>query len=304
MRFITIIISLLISVILSPTIWAEEESVEELQQDVAKLEIGVAALSGKALGKNIYKMACMSCHGRRGDGNGPGAQGFEPLPRNFTSGTFEWRTTISGELPSDADLERTVRLGAPGTEMVAWGDILSKEERMAVVQYIKTFSSLFADPELQPAEDAFIIVPEDRPFETSPETIVAGKEIYIKQECDKCHGTSGRGDGPSSDTLEDDYKRPIRPFDFTTGLFRAGGGDRDIYRTISTGLSGTPMPGFADEIEEENRWKLVDYIKCFERERGILYYLFGENPSHVFPVEPTYLSDERRAMCKKVLSGS
>jgi mono/diheme cytochrome c family protein len=42
-------------------------------------------------------------------------------------------------LPSDADLEETIRRGRPGTGMPAW-DGLSAEDMYAVIQYLKTFS--------------------------------------------------------------------------------------------------------------------------------------------------------------------
>jgi cytochrome c oxidase cbb3-type subunit I/II len=34
----------------------------------------------------------------------------------------------------------------------------------------------------------------------------------------------------------------------------------DIYRTISTGLSGTPMPSFHDSFPDADRWALAYYI--------------------------------------------
>jgi cytochrome c oxidase cbb3-type subunit 2 len=34
----------------------------------------------------------------------------------------------------------------------------------------------------------------------------------------------------------------------------------DIYRTITTGLSGTPMPAFKDAFPDDDRWALAYYI--------------------------------------------
>ncbi len=35
-------------------------------------------------GKNLYNDKCHICHGKRGDGKGPGGVAFNPSPANFT----------------------------------------------------------------------------------------------------------------------------------------------------------------------------------------------------------------------------
>jgi cytochrome c553 len=92
----------------------------------------------KAQGKEIYIRRCSFCHGLMGDGNGPAADYLDPRPRDFTLGTFKFRTTQSGELPTDADMFRTVSRGLPGTGMQAFdGDLikngLSEQQRWAVI---------------------------------------------------------------------------------------------------------------------------------------------------------------------------
>jgi cytochrome c oxidase cbb3-type subunit 2 len=34
----------------------------------------------------------------------------------------------------------------------------------------------------------------------------------------------------------------------------------DIFRTMTTGLSGTPMPSYRDSLPEEDRWALAYYV--------------------------------------------
>ena len=46
------------------------------------------------LGKQVYFRRCVGCHGEKGDGNGPSARFLNPKPRNFTSGTFKFRSTV------------------------------------------------------------------------------------------------------------------------------------------------------------------------------------------------------------------
>ncbi|MCY1286902.1 hypothetical protein D9M70_358820 [compost metagenome] len=35
---------------------------------------------------------------------------------------------------------------------------------------------------------------------------------------------------------------------------------KDIFRTVSTGLSGTPMPSFSDTVSEDDRWALAYFV--------------------------------------------
>jgi hypothetical protein len=42
--------------------------------------------------------------------------------------------------------------------------------------------------------------------------------------------------------------------------FRGGPTRKDIFRTFSTGVNGTPMPSYYDSVAEEDRWDLVNYI--------------------------------------------
>ena len=123
-----------------------KETVEALQTKVDSLTRN----SRFARGRTVYFEACSPCHGIRGDGRGPAATGFDPAPRNFRRGVYKFRSTVSGALPLDEDLERTVREGLPGTEMPRWKDVLSEHDVKAVVQYVKSFSPFFDDPQSRP----------------------------------------------------------------------------------------------------------------------------------------------------------
>lgn len=254
---------------------AKEKGIEALQ---ARLD-SLARKEQLERGRKIYFQACSPCHGIRGDGKGPAALGFDPAPRNFRRGVYKFRSTGSGMLPLDRDLERTVREGLPGTEMPRWKSVLAENDIKAVVQYVKSFSPYFEDPKSLPLPADIVAVPGKRPFEPSPASIAAGRQIFVKQDCVKCHGAQGRGDGREADKLKDDWETPIRPADLTLRHFKNGKGDRDIFRVFTTGLNGTPMPAF-DELNDEQRWQLVDYIKSLERD-GLFYWLFVENPNQV-----------------------
>jgi cytochrome c oxidase cbb3-type subunit 2 len=72
---------------------------------------------------------------------------------------------------------------------------------------------------------------------------------------------AGKGDGPAAPTLTDDWDNPIRAADFTSGILKAGPTPAAIYRTVITGLSGTPMPSYDSILTaEDDRWGLAYYI--------------------------------------------
>jgi len=258
----------------------QDEAVEEIVE-VLKAEVDrLTSRTELERGRKIYLRACAPCHGVQGDGKGPAALGFDPAPRNFRRGAYKFRTTVSGMLPLDSDLERTVREGVPGTEMPRWKGVLSETDIGAVVQYIKTFYPYFNDPDSLPLEEDLIEIPDERPFEPSLSSIAAGRKLFVDQDCVKCHGEGGRGNGPQADELVDDWEVPIRPANLTLPYFKNGKRDRDIYRVFTSALNGTPMPAF-DELSEDERWQLVDYVQSLEIEQNWVYWLFNENPNQV-----------------------
>lgn len=205
-----------------------------------------------ALGREVYYSRCVGCHGKNGDGNGPAATFLSPRPRNFALGIFKYRTTPSGSLPTDGDLYRTVTRGVRGTAMPTWHELPDKE-RLAVVAFIKTFSSRFKDEHVEPA-----MIKE--PLRATAELVARGKDLYRAARCFQCHGEDGKGDGEAAADLTDDLRFPTRPSDFTRGQFKSGSTVRDIFRTMTLGLDGSPMPSFADSMSEEERWAISYYV--------------------------------------------
>ncbi len=60
--------------------------------------------------------------------------------------------------------------------------------------------------------------------------------------------------------LKDDEGFTMVPADLTAGQFKSGPTVEDIYRTMTTGLSGTPMPSYRDAFPDEDRWALAYYV--------------------------------------------
>lgn len=216
-------------------------------------------------GQEVYERRCAACHGVAGDGNGPAATFMhENRPRDFTQGVYKFRSTPSDSLPTDGDLLRTLTRGIRGTSMPSW-HMLSEKARMAVIQYIKYRLSVDrSDP-----EDPYALFEEEepdaplhigRPPEPTEEMMVTGERIWKEAQCLECHGVEGKGDGSKSAGLEDDTMFPILPANLTTGQFKSGPQASDMFRTISNGLSGTPMPSYADSFDEDERWALSYYV--------------------------------------------
>lgn len=214
-------------------------------------------------GENVYQRRCLGCHGANGDGNGLAATFLKVRPRNFQYALFKFRVTPSGSLPTDGDLMRTLNRGIRGTAMPSF-HMLQNKDRLAVIQYIKyELSKDRSDPDSPYAY--FAEEEPEQPFylgyppAPSTELVVQGKAIWQDAKCWECHGNEGKGDGDKAE-LEDDFGYPIPPANLTKGLFKSGAGVKDIYRTITTGINGTPMPSYADSLPDEDRWALSYYV--------------------------------------------
>jgi mono/diheme cytochrome c family protein len=215
------------------------------------------ANSGSA--KYDYRRYCVGCHGPLGDGNGEVAQWLEPpmwpKPRNFQLGIFKCRSTLTGTLPTDQDIYDAMSRGLDRSAMPIW-NTFTKQERVDLVAFVKHFSPRFVS---EKPGTPIQIPPEP---EVTAERIKAGRDVFAKVQCWKCHGVVGNADGPSASTLQDDLGRPIAAFNFTDGSRpKCGSTDEDIYRIFMTGLDGTPMPSFADNIKPEEAWDLVFYLR-------------------------------------------
>ncbi len=219
-------------------------------------------------GEALYQQWCAGCHGVEGTGDGPAAEWMLPRPRDFTKALYQIRSTPSGQLPTDEDILRVIDEGMPGTTMPGWEETLSRRERLALVEYLKSFSRFFQASE----------APDPMEFGDAPsaseERIAEGAEIYERVECYRCHGDEGRGDGTSAPTLEDDEARPIRAADLTENWqFNGGSTVEEIYRRMRTGLDGTPMPSQSDLISggvitEEELWSLAHYVRSLSPEES------------------------------------
>jgi cytochrome c oxidase cbb3-type subunit 2 len=230
---------------------------EWLNSPAATSHIGKFSGDAKAAAMD-YRRYCVGCHGELGDGNGENAQWLTPKPRDFQLATFKCRSTPTGTLPTDQDLYETIGRGLDRSNMPSWNP-LSGQQRANLVAWIKHYSPRWQNekpgtPIQIPAEPA-----------VTPDRVQAGREVFEKVQCWKCHGVQGMANGPSASTLTDDLGRPILPYNFTEGARPlCGSSDRDLYRIFMTGLDGTPMPSFSDNIKPDEAWDLVFYLRTLQ----------------------------------------
>jgi len=232
-------------------------------------------------GKRVYFTKCVWCHGVDGAGDGPGADRLWPRPRNFNQGTFKIRHTASGELPlfdakkpvpGQNDLFETVTHGLPGSAMPSWEGILTDEQRLQVLSFVTT--QLVKDRKFtdQKSESQTILQMGDlKPIAPTEESLKKGAELVVEKKCVECHGADGRGDG-NAFNLKDDWGFSIQPANWhKCWNFRGSRQDpynvKNIFRTFSTGVNGTPMPSFADNTTVEERWHIANFVNSLcERE--------------------------------------
>ncbi len=239
--------------------WSGAQVTGYQEQQQMGMTSHIGNLTGTAQkGAKAYRRFCVGCHGAFGDGEGENAQWIDPKPRNFTLGVFKCRSTPTGTLPLDSDLFNTVGRGIVNSNMPRWFP-LTDQDRADLVAYVKHFSPRFATEK----PGAPIQIPPEPKL--TPERVKAGQEVFNRVQCWKCHGVEGRANGPSADTLTDDLGRPIRPFNFHDSTrFKCGETDQDLYRIFMTGLDGTPMPSFSDNIKPDEAWNLVFYLRSLQ----------------------------------------
>ena len=217
-------------------------------------------------GEWVYRGLCIGCHGVDGDGNGAVwelADVYAPehklprKPRDFTEAVYKLRSTPSGSFPTDVDLFKSISRGLVADHDMPSFKYLPERDRWAVIAYIKTLSPRWEE-EAEWQEDPITIAEPPLP---DAGMLLAGKDVYARMQCAECHGPLGKGDGPSAPGLEDDSGLPIVPRDFTDAAqFVGDSNPKGVYQTFTTGLDGTPMPSFADFLDEAQRWQLVWYV--------------------------------------------
>ncbi len=128
--------------------------------------------------------------------------------------------------------------------MPGFDGILSDTEQNQLVAVLKAFSPQTFAKRAKP------ITLGAPPASTAP---ARSAQLWTQHGCSACHGATGRGDTQAA------------PYDLTVQPFRrprAADADkrRAIATSIATGMSGTPMPGYAGTLPDADLWALADHV--------------------------------------------
>ncbi len=267
-----------------PRIWEAERS-----RAVSAMRDEVLARRARMDGPALYRLRCAVCHGEQGLGDGVAADYQYPRPRDFSLGLFKYKSSPGTLPPRDEDLFAVIKHGLPGTAMPGWAAVMTDAQIRSLILVIKGFDITRSwAPEDAPEEafdeagrytgQDFRVVADEEPLsgriEYSSDSLARGREAYLKA-CEQCHGAAGRGNITSGKRLTDDWGHRIWPRDLTKPWsWRGTRADqtRDeiietIYRRISIGIPGTPMPahrateaGNADPVSQADRWHITNYV--------------------------------------------
>jgi mono/diheme cytochrome c family protein len=118
-------------------------------------------------GQQGYARYCATCHGNRGEGDGPGAAGLHPRPVNLSEQEY-----------SANRLGFSLWNGVAGTAMPAWRE-LTVVDLSGIAEVVRGFHAASPEPAI-------------------PQAVLAlGSRVYAGR-CAQCHGMNGAGDGTAA----------------------------------------------------------------------------------------------------------
>ncbi len=176
-------------------------------------------------GQAIYVEKCAPCHGDTGRGDGPRAA---QLPNPVAAIGSKELARIS----TPANWYTQVTQGNLEKFMPPFNS-LSDRQRWDVVAYAFSLSA-------------------------PQETVQQGSQLY-QENCARCHGEQGQGDGPDAAGLAK------APADLTDQEYVASKSEADYYQTMTTG-AGADMPAFASQLTDDERWTLAAYLRSLSFE--------------------------------------
>ncbi len=195
-----------------------------------------------ARGKAVYAQTCATCHGAEGKGDGPGAAGLTPKPRNFTVAQG-WKNGTKVE-----DIYRTLEEGLKGSSMVSYSD-LSRRDRMALahlVQSLGAFDHGTGDPKALAALEKL--------FASAGEVIP--NHIPVPRAVDHLRGEFRAAGAPSAPDplLAEALLDPARAYQSLEGNPGWRDSDQALARSV---IAGLPANGFAPGVAAYPplRWK-------------------------------------------------
>lgn len=145
----------------------------------------------------------------------------------------------------------------------------------------------------------FLLVLFAQDSQESSEQLQSAKELFLAN-CASCHGPDGDGKGTT------ELDRPARSF--RDGGFSFGNTPEALFRTLSTGIPGTPMPGFAGALSDKELRLLSTYVRLLGPPANNLEVkgnrlTVAERPRFARGMLPP-ISEGRQAVTRGLLVGS
>lgn len=97
----------------------------------------------------------------------------------------------------------------------------------------------------------------ENPTAADEASLARGAELYAIN-CQMCHGTEGKGNGPIAA-----YLLNFKPADLTSAVVQAKS-DGSFFLTISQGLEGR-MPALNENLTVSERWDVVNFIRTLAK---------------------------------------
>ncbi|MFQ5912083.1 MAG: c-type cytochrome [Nitrospinota bacterium] len=214
-----------------------------------------------ALGKDVYKEICFSCHGETGDGRGPSYINTMPYPQVFANPNYMRRLTPQYILDVVKYGKLAVIKGEKNTgrydilPMPSFEDSLEDDEIRALMAYEK-----------------FLLNGKWRPPKGNELSREEVKEMF-EGACEECHGPKGKGNGPKAIGKQ----APDKPFvsvaqpapaDQTDGVFMDRFSDEFIFWLIKKGRIA---------VTEEKNFDIMKpygHVLSDEEIRGVVRYVW------------------------------
>jgi mono/diheme cytochrome c family protein len=139
---------------------------------------------------------------------------------------------------------------------------------LAGVMFLSVLLAVSGIAAKQPAQQAgksaggWTLPPEaestKNPHPVDAKLLATGKAIF-KEKCQKCHGPSGRGDGPDADP---DAQEDM---DLTRASRAAKNPDGVIFYKAWNGRRKPKMPAVKDDLTKDQLWAVVAYVQTLRK---------------------------------------
>ena len=168
-----------------------------------------------------------------------------------------------GKVVSQDEFQEMREFAKRGLELHAALKASDRTDRAGIEPILKSLANQIdkkADPQsvsklAASAKEKLLTTYKIVPYPKWLPALADGKKIF-RENCAQCHGETGKGDGPSRETMNP--KTPP-PANFTDPQRVAGLSPFKVFNAASFGIQGTAMASFA-ALSDEQRWQAAFYV--------------------------------------------